>query len=67
MAIQCLVGEEQNSVTDPMLHGKPRQFSQHRANMVNLRLLDIILAALFWQHCSRSMWDCFAPYNRLLQ
>ena len=25
----------------------------------NLCLLDIILASLFWQHCSRSMWDCF--------
>ena len=34
MAIQCLVGEEQNFVTDPMLNGKPMQFSQHRANMV---------------------------------
>ena len=22
---------------------------------------------MFWQHCSRSMWDCFAQYNRLLQ
>ena len=36
MAIQSLVGEEQNFVTDPMLHGKPMQFSQHRANMVKL-------------------------------
>ena len=36
MAIQCLVGEEQNFATDPMLHGKPMKFSQHRANMVKL-------------------------------
>ena len=36
MTIQCFVGEEQNFVTDPMLHGKPVQFSQHRANMVKL-------------------------------
>ena len=36
MAVQCLVGEEQNFVTDPMLNGKPMQFSQHRANMVIL-------------------------------
>ena len=34
--IQCLVGEEQNFVIKPMLHGKPMQFSQHRANMVKL-------------------------------
>ena len=68
MAIQCLVGEEQNFVTDPMIHGQPMQFSQHRANMVKLvPFINIILAALFWQHCNRSMWDCFAPYNRLLQ
>ena len=51
MAIQCLVGEEQNFVTDPMLHGKPMQFSQHRANMVKLAPFRynpgcIILAAL---------------------
>ena len=51
MAIQCLVGEEQNCVTDPMLHGKQMQFSQHRANMVKLVPLRynpsrIILAAL---------------------
>ena len=32
-----------------------------------LHLLDINLAALFWHHCSRSMWDCFVPYCRLLQ
>ena len=32
----------------------------------NLRLL-YIMTPLSWQHCSRSMWDCFAPYNRLLQ
>ena len=31
MAIQCLVGEDQNFVTDPMLHGKAMQFSQHQA------------------------------------
>ena len=70
MAIQCLVGEKQNFITDPMLHGSPMQFSQHRANMViwsNLHFWDIILAALFCQHCCRSKWDCFAPYNRLLQ
>ena len=52
MAIQCLVGEEQNFVDDPMLHWKPMQFSQHRANMA--KLADIILGALFWQHCSRN-------------
>ena len=51
MAIQCLVGEEQNFFIDPMLHGKPMQFSQHRANMVNLTYFRynpgcIILAAL---------------------
>ena len=51
MAIQCLVGEEQNIVTDPLLHGKPMQFSQHRANMVKLAPYRynpgcIILAAL---------------------
>ena len=36
MAIQCLVGEEHNFVTDPMLHGKPMQLFQHRADMVKL-------------------------------
>ena len=51
MAIQCLVGEEQNFVTDLMLHEKQMQFSQHRANMVKLVPLRynpgcIILAAL---------------------
>ena len=51
MAIQCLVGAEQNFVTDPILHGKPMQFSQHRANMVKIAHLiynpgRIILAAL---------------------
>ena len=51
MAIQCLVGEEQDFVTDPILHGKPMQFSQHRANMVKLAPIRynsgcIILAAL---------------------
>ena len=40
MAIHCLVGEEQNFITDPMLHGKPMQYA--RPNMSNLRLLDII-------------------------
>ena len=29
MAIKCLVGGEQNFVTDPILHRKPVQFSQH--------------------------------------
>ena len=64
MAIQCLVGEEQNFVTEPMLHGKPVQFSQHRANMIKLVPIRynhscIILAAL-------QLVDV-APYNRLLQ
>ena len=36
MTIQCLVGEDQNFVTDPMLHRKPMQFSHHKANMVKL-------------------------------
>ena len=36
MAIQCLVGEGQNFVTDPMLNEKPMQFSQNRANVVKL-------------------------------
>ena len=67
MAIQCLVGEEQNFVTDPMLHEKPMQFSQHRANMVKLAPFRynpgcIILAAL--QSVDVVF---FAPYNRLLQ
>ena len=51
MTIQCLVSEEQNFVTDPMLHGKPMQFFQHRTNMVKLAPFEynpgcIILAAL---------------------
>ena len=50
MAIQCLVGEDKNFVTEPMLHGKPMQFSQHRDNFKkiwsNLRLLDIFLGAV---------------------
>ena len=51
MAIQCLVGEEQNFVADPMLNEKPMQFSEHRANMVKLAHFRynpgcIILAAL---------------------
>ena len=51
MAIRCLVDEEQNFVTDPMLHGKPMQLSQHKANVVKLAPFRydpgrIILAAL---------------------
>ena len=34
MTIQCFVGAEKNFITDPMLHGKPVQFSQNMANMV---------------------------------
>ena len=34
MAIQFFVGEKQNFVTDPMLHGKKMQFSELKANMV---------------------------------
>ena len=52
MVIQCLVGEDKNFVTEPMLHGKPMQFSQHRDNFKkiwsNLRLLDI------WASCQIS-------------
>ena len=54
VTILCSTGSQCNSLNTGLIWS-------------NLRLLDIILAALFWQHCSRSMWDCFAPYNRLLQ
>ena len=57
------VGEGQNFVTDPMLHGSHCSSLNTGLIWSNLHLLDIILAALFWQHCSRSMWDCFAPYT----
>ena len=51
MAIQFLVREGQNFVTDPILHGKPMQLSQHSANTVKLAPFRynpgcIILAAL---------------------
>ena len=36
MVIQYLVSKEQNFVTDPVLHGKPVQFSQHETYMVKL-------------------------------
>ena len=67
MAIQCLVCEEQNFVTDPMLHGKTMQFIQQRANMVKVAPFRynpgrIILAAL--QSVDVGL---FAPYNTLLQ
>ena len=67
MDIQCLIDKEHNFVTDHILHGKPVRFFNTGYIWSNLRLSDTIVAALFWKHCSRSMWDCFAPYDKLLQ
>ena len=47
MAIHVLLGEEQYFVTDPMLHGKPTRFVQHRANMVKFALSDQVSAASY--------------------
>ena len=58
---------EQNFATDPMHHAKPASaVFQHGDYMITLASLYIILATLLWQHCRRSMWDCFAPYKKML-
>ena len=65
MANQSFVGEK--PILWLILCSTRSQYSSLNKELIwsNWCILDIILAALFWQHCSQSILKYFAPYNRL--
>ena len=66
MAIQCLVGEEQNFVTDPMLHGKPMQYIMISFRYIERGKMQIFIDVAWYLIGFRDNWSVTSPCSGFL-